>query len=99
MIRLSAFSSTRLRIALVIVLGLIFAALQLAANVAPSPKSTSAWQHDGRLHVFFHPDCPHCHRAIEFLRTQPRVDFVLHDVSNSANEALFLAIARQHAIP
>lgn len=99
MIRLSALSSTRLRIALVIVLGLIFAALQLAANVAPSPESTSAWQHDGRLHVFFHPDCPHCHRAIEFLRTQPRVDFVLHDVSNSANEALFLAIARQHAIP
>ncbi|MEW6147376.1 MAG: glutaredoxin family protein [Bradyrhizobium sp.] len=99
MIRLSALSSTRLRIALVIVLGLIFAALQLTANVAPSPESTSAWQHDGRLHVFFHPDCPHCHRAIEFLRTQPRVDFVLHDVSNSANEALFLAIARQHAIP
>lgn len=99
MIRLSALSSTRLRIALVIVLGLIFAALQLAANVAPSPESTSAWQHDGRLHVFFHPDCPHCHRAIEFLRIQPRVDFVLHDVSNSANEVLFLAIARQHAIP
>lgn len=99
MLNLPALSPTRLRIALAIILGLVFAALQLAANAAPPAVISSAWQHDGRLHVFFHPDCPHCHKAIEFLRTQPSANFVLHDVSNAANEALLLTVAREHAIP
>lgn len=98
MLHISALTPWRLRIALAIVLGLAFAALQLTANGAPSPVSSTAWQHDGRLHVFFHPDCPHCHRALEFLRTQPAAEFVLHDVSSAANEALLLTVARQHAI-
>jgi len=88
----------RLRIALAIVLGLAFAGLQLTAKVAEPPPSL-AWQHDGRLHVFFHPDCPHCHKAIEFLRAQSSVNFVLHDVSSTANETLLITVARQHAIP
>jgi hypothetical protein len=58
-----------------------------------------AWQDDGRLHVFYHPNCPHCHTAIEFLRTRPGIDFVLHDVSSTANEVLLRAVADQHHIP
>jgi hypothetical protein len=80
-------------------LGVAFVSLQLATTVAPPPAASLSWQHDGRLHVFFHPDCPHCHRAIEFLKAQPRLDFVLHDVSTLANEAVFLTVARQHGIP
>ena len=100
MFHIPALTPWRLRVGLVIVLGLVFAVLQLAPHVAPPAAiSSSAWQHDGKLHVFFHPDCPHCHRAIEFLRTQPSVDFVLHDVSSPANEALLLTFARQHSIP
>lgn len=89
----------RLRIALLVVLSFAFAALQLAANHAPLTLTNPAWQQDGRLHVFFHPDCPHCHKAIEFLRRQTGVDFDLHDVSSSANEALLLSVARQHDLP
>jgi hypothetical protein len=99
MFHLPTLNPPRLRIAVAIVLALVFAALQLAPHVAPSPADFPAWQQDGRLHVFFHPDCPHCHRAIEFLRRQPGLDVVLHDVSTSANEALLLTVARQHAIP
>jgi hypothetical protein len=99
MFHLPTLKPSRLRIAVAIVLALVFAALQLAPHVAPPPVDFPAWQQDGRLHVFFHPDCPHCHRAIEFLRTQPGLDVVLHDVSTSANEALLLTVARQHAIP
>jgi glutaredoxin len=54
---------------------------------------------DGRLHVFFHPDCPHCHRAIAFLDSQPGIAFDLHDVSQEADEALLLLVANQHGIP
>jgi hypothetical protein len=98
MFHLSILTPFRFRVALAVVLGVAFASLQLAANVAPSPTSPPAWQHDGRLHVFFHPDCPHCHEAIEFLKAQPAVDFVLHDVSTPANEALLLMLAHQHGI-
>jgi hypothetical protein len=99
MIRLAKLTPARFRMALVIVLGAVFASLQLTANVAPPPASSPAWQHDGRLHVFFHPDCPHCHRAIEFLTAQSGMETVLHDVSTSANEALLRAVAGQHGIP
>ena len=99
MLRLATLTPFRFRAALAIVLGIAFAYLQLAPSAAPPPESIESWQHDGRLHVFFHPDCPHCHEAIEFLKTRPEVDFVLHDVSTSGNEALMLAVARQHGIP
>lgn len=99
MFHLPALTPSRLRIALVITLGFVFVALQIKASDEPPPVASPAWQHDGRIHVFFHPDCPHCHKAIAFLRTQPSVDVVLHDVSNAANEALLLTVARQHAIP
>lgn len=99
MLRLATLTPGRFRIALAVVLGLVFVALQLAASRTPPPTPSIAWQHDGRLHVFFHPDCPHCHEAIAFLRTQPQVDAVLHDVSTAANEALLLEVARQHGIP
>ncbi len=96
---LASLSRTQLRIGLAVLLGLAFALLQLTAKAAPPTSISAAWPHDEKLHVFFHPDCPHCHRAIEFLRAQPSVDFDLHDVSNAANETLLLAIAREHAVP
>jgi len=98
LLRLAILTPFRFRIVLAIVLGAAFAALQLATNVAPAPASAPAWQHDGRLHVFFHPDCPHCHEAIAFLKAQPAVDYVLHDVSTAASEALLLTVARQHGV-
>jgi hypothetical protein len=54
MLHLSMLTPGRLRIALAIVLGLAFAGLQFTTKVAEPPPSL-AWQHDGRLHVFFHP--------------------------------------------
>ena len=99
MLRLAKLTPARFRVALAIVLGLAFVWLQVGAGGTPPPESSLAWQHDGRLHVFFHPDCPHCHRAIEFLKGQPGVEFVLHDVSKPANEALLLTVARQHGLP
>jgi hypothetical protein len=99
MLQFTALSPPRFRIVLAVVLGAVFALFQLVAHDAPRSTDTLAWQHDGRLHVFFHPNCPHCHEAIEFLKTRPEIDHVLHDVSTPANEALFLTVARQHNIP
>jgi hypothetical protein len=99
MLRFTTLSRLQFRIALAIILGVAFASLQLTARGGSQPASSPGWQHDGRLHVFFHPTCPHCHDAIEFLKTHPEFDHVLHDVSTSANEALFSAVARQHGIP
>lgn len=98
MIRFTLLTPARFRIALAILLGLVFVALQFASSAAPPPAVSPAWQHDGRLHVFFHPDCPHCHEAIAYLKTRPEIETVLHDVSTPANEALLLTVARQHGI-
>jgi hypothetical protein len=97
-VRLAAPTPARFRVVLAIVLGAVFALLQISVGTAPPPASPVAWQHDGRLHVFFHPDCPHCHEAIEFLKAQPVIEFVLHDVSTPANEALLRTVAHQHGI-
>lgn len=99
MLRLAALTPSRFRIALAVMLGIAFLSLQLAVKDIQSTTSALSWQHDGRLHVFFLPDCPHCHKAIEFLKTRPEVDFVLHDVTTAGNEALLLAFAQQHGIP
>lgn len=99
MFRFAISTPFRFRIALAIVLGAAFVFLQIATAVAPPPTTSLPWQRDGRLHVFFHPDCPHCHQAIEFLKAQPGIDFDLHDVSTSANEALLRIVADKHGIP
>jgi hypothetical protein len=98
MLRLARLTSSRFRIALAIVLGLAFAVLQFAANAPPPPDASLTWQYDGRLHVFFHPDCPHCHDAIAFLNTQQEIEFVLHDVSTPANEALLRMVANEQGL-
>jgi glutaredoxin len=88
----------RFRIALAIALAVVFVLLQLRVPESPEPASPLAWQHDGRLHVFFLPDCPHCHDAIAFLQRRPEIDVVLHDVSTPASERLFRMVADQHGI-
>jgi hypothetical protein len=101
MIRLSvgaAATPGRFRIVLAIVLGLAFVLLQLRPAAPPEGPGSLAWQHDGRLHVFFHPYCPHCHDAIAFLKTRPDIDFVLHDVSTPASERLFRMVADQYGL-
>lgn len=94
----AASTPGRVRIALAVVLILVFALLQLRSPEPPQPTTSLAWQHDGRLHVFVHPDCPHCHDAISFLRTRPEITFVLHDVSTPASEHLFRMLADQHRV-
>ena len=98
MLRLTILTPFQFRIALAIVLGVAFVSLQFAPTATLPPENSLAWQADGRLHVFFHPDCPHCHQAIQFLKTQPGIDFDLHDVSTSANEVLLRMVAEQHSI-
>ncbi len=95
MLHLGKFTTFRFGVSLAIVLSILFAVLQFSTR-APSPLVQNLA--DGRLHVFFLPDCPHCHDAIEFLKTQSKIDFVLHDVSTRANQALLSIVAGQHGI-
>jgi glutaredoxin len=89
----------RVRAALAVGLIGVFLALQLKPAPAPQPADLLAWQDDRRLHVFVHPDCPHCHKAQAFLRTRPNIDLVLHDVSKPASEHLFRMVADELGIP
>lgn len=87
----------RFRILLAVVLGIAFAWLQFAEKaVAPSPQAD--WREDGRLHIFFSPDCPHCHEAIAFLKKRGRIDYVLHDISRPSSEALFQRVVHRYGI-
>jgi glutaredoxin len=85
---LAAATPARVRTLLALVLVAVFVALQLKTETTPQDTVSLTWEHDGRLHVFFQPDCPHCHRAIEWLKTQPGIAFDLHDISTVAGEDL-----------
>lgn len=87
----------RFRVALAIILALAFAWPHLTQGGAP-PPTEAGWPEDGRLHVFFSPDCPHCHKAIEFLKEHREIDHVLHDVSKPAGEALYYSAAKRFQI-
>jgi len=95
----TAATPGRVRAMLAVVLIGVFAVLQLKPAPTPQPEDLLAWQDDGRLHVFVHPDCPHCHEAQAFLRKRPDINFVLHDVSTPANEHLFRMVADELGIP
>jgi glutaredoxin len=94
----AAATPARIRVVLILVLLAVFAGLQLKAALAPQDATAVAWEQDGRLHVFFQPDCPHCHQAIEFLKSQPDFAFELHDVSTVAGERLLGTVVEQLAI-
>lgn len=89
---------SRFRLGLVIVMSIIFAWLQFGERIAPRPASDFDWRQDGRLHVFFSQDCPHCHEAIQYLKSQPRIDYVLHDVSKPTSEALLRRVAKHFSL-
>ncbi|MGD9543591.1 MAG: glutaredoxin family protein [Methylocystis sp.] len=50
------------------------------------------------MHVFFSPDCPHCHEAIAFLKQQRGTAYVLHDISKPSSEALFQKVVKRYGI-
>jgi glutaredoxin len=95
---LAAATPARVRLVLILVLLAVFAGLQLKAALVPPDATAVAWGRDGRLHVFFQPDCPHCHRAIAFLNTQPDIAYDLHDVTTVAGERLLAAVVKGLAI-
>jgi glutaredoxin len=96
--RFASVTPARLRVFVAMALVAVFVVLQFRTAATPPDTDALAWQLDGRLHVFFHPDCPHCHDAIAFLKAKPDVAFVLHDVSTPASEHLLSMVAAQHGI-
>ena len=89
----------RVRVVLAVVLLSVFVVLQLRPGTPPPQHDLLAWRDDGRLHVFVHPDCPHCHEALRFLRSHPEIAADVHDVSIPANEHLFRTVARELGLP
>jgi len=87
----------RVRILIAVVLVTVFVLLQLTPHSAP-PHDLLTWRNDGRLYVFVHPDCPHCHDAQNFLQTRPDIDATFHDVSTPAGESLFRQMAGELGI-
>ena len=79
----------RVRVLIAGLLTAVFLVLQLWPDSAPVPESIPDWREDGRLHVFVHPDCRHCHDALAFLRTQPQIDILVHDVTAKAGWTLY----------
>jgi len=96
--RFASITPARLRVFLAVALVAVFVVLQFRTAATPPDTDALAWQRDGRLHVFFQPDCPHCHKAIAFLKARPEIAFVLHDVSTAAGERLLRMVAAEHGI-
>jgi glutaredoxin len=87
-----------MRVLLALVVAAAFIALQLKPATAPQDAAALAWEHDGQLHVFFQADCPHCHRAIKFLKTQPGLSIELHDVATAAGGNLLERVVSELGI-
>lgn len=87
----------RFRVAFAAVLAVVFLLLQFVP--VPEPPTAQGGSEGAALQVFFHPECPHCHQAIAFLKSQPTVRYRLHDVSTAQGERLLLEFARKHGIP
>jgi hypothetical protein len=94
----ASVTPARLRVFLALVLAAIFIVLQFKSAPTPQDAASLAWELDGQLHVFFQADCPHCHRAIEFLKTQPGIAFDLHDVATAAGGNLLELVASELGI-
>jgi len=88
-----AATPARVRLLLTLFLVVVFVLLQLWPHRASAPDDLTSWRDDGRLHVFVHPDCPHCHEAQNFLRTRPEIDVAVHDVSTQAGRTLYREVA------
>jgi hypothetical protein len=95
---LAAATPDRVRILLALLLAAAFVAFQLQAPTTSHNATSLTWERDGRLHVFFQADCPHCHRAIEFLKTQPGLAFELHDVATLVGGNLLERVASELGI-
>ena len=89
----------RVRAVVAVVLIGVFVLLQLRPSEVPRTDDLLAWRNDGRLHVFVHPECPHCHAAQVFLKAHPEIEMDLHDVSTPASERLFRMVADELGIP
>lgn len=87
----------RFRVVLAVMLATAFLLLQFLSP-ADTPSPAQGGPEAAPLQVFFHPECPHCHDAIEFLESQQTVRYQLHDVSTANGERLLLDFAKQHGI-
>lgn len=94
---MTTLTPSSFRIALAIVFSLAFSWLQFGDKIAPQPATELDWRQDGRLHVFFSPDCPHCHEAIEYLKAE-RIDHIRHDVSKPTSEALLRRVVKHFGL-
>ena len=90
-------SPVRFRVALAVMLATAFLLLQFFLP-ADTPSTAQGGSQGAPLQVFFHPECPHCHDAIEFLESQQTVRYQLHDVSTARGERLLLDFAKEHGI-
>ncbi|MBW8447733.1 MAG: hypothetical protein K0M49_19095 [Arenimonas sp.] len=90
-------SPVRFRVVIAVMLATAFLLLQFLLP-ADTPSTAQGDPQGAPLQVFFHPECPHCHDAIEFLRSQQTVRYQLHDVSTASGERLLLDFAGKHGI-
>jgi glutaredoxin len=95
---LASATPARIRVLLALLLAAIFNLLQIKSATTPQDAVSLAWERDGQLHVFFQADCPHCHRAIEFLKTQPGIAIDLHNVATAAGRNLLGHVASELGI-
>jgi glutaredoxin len=78
------------RIALALLLGLVLLVIYGVEHDSSRSSQPAEATAGPRLQLFYLPDCPHCHKAIEFL-TSRKVDYDRHDVSTEAGRALYRA--------
>jgi len=86
---LKILTLVQFRLILFAALGVLFIILAARSETRSQPVDI----YDGRLHVFFSPECPHCHRALAFLGEHPDIVVVLHDVSRHEKFELLIATA------
>lgn len=104
---LSGFFEDRFKAILLVLLAFVFLAVVLRppdqtifTQEQEVPPTTGEFE---PAEIFFTPDCPHCHKAMDFLekleRRYPDFRFKRYDISRPAARDMIFLRAREHGVP
>ena len=99
---LSKLFSNKFHLLLLGVLAVIFIQQAMMPYTSVIPSGETKLLDPASVHVFYHPECPHCAEEMNFLQTlkfnYPELTIETHDITRRDSLALFMRYAEEHAI-
>ena len=93
----------RFNLVLLIILAAIFVKIAIFSSYNNKNEDISFFLDPSVVHVFYHPQCPHCHKEMDFLENMkihyPKLEIKKHDITTPQKLELFNHVANSKNIP